>query len=459
MGRPSEVGRSERGIGGAVGGEHGDRVGRGPRAIPARRRWVRTTSHRSAAGTASCRRAVACTAAPSVSRRLRRPVVSASTSVHDGHEGVGRRDPAVEVLRARARTAPRCRRRRRARRRPRGSTLRAELVADAVVEAVHDAVERERPAAVDERRVAGVDEGGSGRRQPGRGEEGGRSFGDAHAVGERVVGPDRRDRAVPVRRRSSVRRTRRRPTRPGWCRRTLVTRRARPGAPARAARSSSRSSRRDRRRRGTRGGGTSAGQRVPCAQRKPAKIWRRMGKSQLRNVVRTARRVGRPRPAAQHLVVGAEEHLRVLAVRERPEARVGAEVGRGPLPHAAEHPVRSRARLTTSPSRCRPARARSRRVPSVPEIGPRRAALPCGPGLPSPTPPRWGGACRPSGRTRRPRTSTRAAPARRAGRGSVRPNRRRTQAPSAPRAPELRCLQLGLGAPRPAVVGPERGSS
>src|SRR5262249_28409048 len=48
-------------------------------------------------------------------------------------------------------------------------------------------------------------------------------------------------------------------------------------------------------------------------------------------------RVGRPRPAPQHLVLGAEEHLRVLAVGERHEARVPVEVGGRPLPDVAEH--------------------------------------------------------------------------------------------------------------------------
>ena len=59
----------------------------------------------------------------------------------------------------------------------------------------------------------------------------------------------------------------------------------------------------------------------------------------------------------------------------------------------------------------------------------------------------------PPRRTRRPRTSRRAAPARASGSGSMRPNRCRVQPPSA-RIPELRMLELGLGAPRPAVVGP-----
>src|SRR5687768_17899638 len=48
-------------------------------------------------------------------------------------------------------------------------------------------------------------------------------------------------------------------------------------------------------------------------------------------------RRGRPGPAPQHLVVGAVEHFGVLLVGERGEAGVGGEVGRGPLPHVAQH--------------------------------------------------------------------------------------------------------------------------
>src|SRR5438105_9041846 len=48
-------------------------------------------------------------------------------------------------------------------------------------------------------------------------------------------------------------------------------------------------------------------------------------------------RGGRPRPAAEDLVVGAVEHLGVLLVGEGDEAGVGGEVGRRPLPHVAQH--------------------------------------------------------------------------------------------------------------------------
>src|SRR6202035_3067382 len=50
-------------------------------------------------------------------------------------------------------------------------------------------------------------------------------------------------------------------------------------------------------------------------------------------------RVHPERASAQHLVLGAEEDLRILLVGERGEARVGREVGRGPLPHVADELV------------------------------------------------------------------------------------------------------------------------
>ena len=67
-------------------------------------------------------------------------------------------------------------------------------------------------------------------------------------------------------------------------------------------------------------GEVAAHQTSSRAVRKPAKICRRMGRSQLRNVVRHDARVGGPGPAAQHLVAVAVEHLGVLLVGERHEA-------------------------------------------------------------------------------------------------------------------------------------------
>src|SRR5438445_8560328 len=49
------------------------------------------------------------------------------------------------------------------------------------------------------------------------------------------------------------------------------------------------------------------------------------------------RRVGGPGPAPEHLVVGAEEHRRVLPVREPLVAGVGQEVRGGPLPYVPDH--------------------------------------------------------------------------------------------------------------------------
>src|SRR5215207_6891728 len=48
-----------------------------------------------------------------------------------------------------------------------------------------------------------------------------------------------------------------------------------------------------------------------------------------------------PGSTPQHLVLASEEHLGVLAVGERHEARVPGEVGGRPFPHVAEHLLRS----------------------------------------------------------------------------------------------------------------------
>src|SRR5439155_24745878 len=50
-------------------------------------------------------------------------------------------------------------------------------------------------------------------------------------------------------------------------------------------------------------------------------------------------RPGGPRAAPEHLVAVAEEDLRVLAIGEGAEARIGAEVARRPLPRVADHPA------------------------------------------------------------------------------------------------------------------------
>ncbi len=152
------------------------------------------------------------------------------------------------------------------------------------------------------------------------------------------------------------------------------------------------------------------------------------------------RGVRRPGAAAQDLVVGTEEHLGVLAVREGTEPGVGEEVGRGPLPHSAQHPVHPVRAHDVVGSR-RPVRVRTGAAPRA--RGRHRAGA-C-PGRPLPTPPRWGGA---------PRTSAAYASASYqhtcctgsvGGTGSVRPKRRRTQTPSSARA---QCC----GATNPASV-------
>src|SRR5215212_8889182 len=64
----------------------------------------------------------------------------------------------------------------------------------------------------------------------------------------------------------------------------------------------------------------------------------------------------RPRAAAEHLVLVAEEELGVLAVRVRPKARVRAEVARRPLPRVADHAEDAVGRLTLG---IRPRRGRA----------------------------------------------------------------------------------------------------
>ena len=72
------------------------------------------------------------------------------------------------------------------------------------------------------------------------------------------------------------------------------------------------------------------------ASRTPAKICLRWGRSQLRKCGLCDALVGRPRAAAQHAVILAEEDLRVLAIGVRDEARVAVEATARPLPGAPE---------------------------------------------------------------------------------------------------------------------------
>src|ERR1700716_4571400 len=54
--------------------------------------------------------------------------------------------------------------------------------------------------------------------------------------------------------------------------------------------------------------------------------------------------VGAERPAAQDLVIRAEEHLGVFAIRERREARISVNVGAGPLPDVPDQLVHAEPR-------------------------------------------------------------------------------------------------------------------
>src|SRR5690606_1871467 len=90
---------------------------------------------------------------------------------------------------------------------------------------------------------------------------------------------------------------------------------------------------------------------VPGAERAPA-----------------GRRVGAERAAPQHLVLGAEEHLGVLPVRERLEPRIAVEVGVHPLPDVPDQLVYAQ---RGGAGRVRPDRGRAQ-VP-LPQVGVVRA--------------------------------------------------------------------------------------
>src|SRR5947209_1502683 len=47
----------------------------------------------------------------------------------------------------------------------------------------------------------------------------------------------------------------------------------------------------------------------------------------------------RPRPAAQHLVLCTEKHLRVFGIRKGRESRIPIEIRTRPFPHVPDHPV------------------------------------------------------------------------------------------------------------------------
>ena len=172
----------------------------------------------------------------------------------------------------------------------------------------------------------------------------------------------------------------------------------------------------------------------PCAQRKPAKIWRRCGQVPVAEGVAGHARAGGPRAAAQHPVVGAEEDLRVLAVGEGAGSpgsrRTSLAVHSQQSPSSPQTPsgvAPSRVPPATGPnaSWSRLARSADGRLvaprDSGAPSGPSRRLLPLGLGRQ----PR----AAPSARRRRPRTRTRASPA--APGRAARPGRSGARAPSA----------------------------
>ncbi len=148
-------------------------------------------------------------------------------------------------------------------------------------------------------------------------------------------------------------------------------------------------------------------------------------------------RADRERPAAEHLVLGTEEHLRVLPVGPGAKPRIRTEVRTRPLPDVPDQ--------LPGPARRRPLRVRAgRRGPQelLAQVGVRGLRLRVAPrvtagtgrspgrtGPPSPTRPRSAAGAPPSGRTRRPRTSTRAARVLPAGPARSSPNTARTHCP------------------------------
>src|SRR5262249_8829933 len=126
--------------------------------------------------------------------------------------------------------------------------------------------------------------------------------------------------------------------------------------------------------------------------------------------------------AAQHLVIGPEENLRVLLVRVGDEARIRQEIAGGPFPDVADQLARAGWGRSV---RIGPGRRGLEGL--LPEAGRTRGGGGGGPGgaagtgrirgrawLPSPIRPRSATAVLTSGRRHRPRTSSHAGRARRA---------------------------------------------
>ena len=167
----------------------------------------------------------------------------------------------------------------------------------------------------------------------------------------------------------------------------------------------------------------------------------------------------RPRAAAQHPVVAAEERLAVVGVEHRGEAGPRLESARWSTP-TRRRPSARRRTPRRRPRRRRPAPVAGRRrrgwrarrrgcvapgpaSPCVARPGPRRR--------PSPTPARWAAARPPTWRRPRPRRSRRAAPVRRRARS---PRRGRTGAGSRHADQNSGAVEARLQTVLPAALRP-----
>ena len=172
---------------------------------------------------------------------------------------------------------------------------------------------------------------------------------------------------------------------------------------------------------------------VPVAERAPAR-----------------HRVGAERAAAQHLVVAAEEHLRVLRYGNAANPGYGMKSRRRPLPHVADQLLHARA--GTRPAGYAPTGAgrrwrwprlacSARRVLVAPRDSGASGRSPGRTARPSPIRPRSAAAGRPSARTPPPRTSRRARTGSSRRHGSIVPNRAPPPVAVAVALPELRRRQ------------------
>ena len=288
-----------------------------------------------------------------------------------------------------------------------------------------------------ERRVAGVDERGAGRRQPRRGEERAAAQLAAPAPRSRRRPTSGVTRAVPLAARCAPSPYQATPQPSGLVSPEVWRRGHSAWCASECGASKSRSRQRDRR---AEVGEVAAHQRLTRRARSGSRRRSGGGSGSPSCGTSCAPRVGwvAHEPPRSTLYSGPKNTSEYSRYGNARKPGYGTEVGGGPLPHAAEHPVRARARCTSSAgdptgagaNRCGPSRQRLAR-------GGRRAVrrdLPLGLGRE----PRAG----PARDRRRPRTSRRAAPARpagpaRCGRSAVAATRRRrrgarTAAPPAP---------------------------